>query len=131
MANLDQIRWQQKGRYSLRKPKSDPIVKTLNQAFTSPLIKIQASSRKLDPRWRACGHVYQQLPEKGSLNQLQLTKRYLPFGIAIFTLPPANYYRLRFEAMPWLDNVTLAVWEARNYDPSVENLMQGVLLLPK
>lgn len=104
-----------------------PIIDPVELPFTTDkhILLAGATSSKAKPTWLRAGYLYQQISGihiddtliYEGLGQVPTTetdfnRRLIKLNsIELITYPRiSNDYRLRFEAMPWIEEITLGIW---------------------
>lgn len=121
-----------------------PLIDPEELPFTleSRIIGVSATYLQAKPSWNAAGYFYQEVdvplndsftfPGMGSPNTtLDGGRRYIPLNsntLCIFNRL-ATEHRYRFEAMPWIPKLNLAIWEYIGPDDeSTEVLIEALTL---
>lgn len=121
-----------------------PLIEPIELPYLTDkhIFLVGASSSKAKPSWLRAGYFYQQIDGirvddtlifegLGAVpsTEVDYSRRMIKLNaIELVTFPKiTNDYRLRFEALPWIEEITLGVWEyVGTESDSTEDLINAV-----
>ena len=124
----------------IRAPLIEPI--ELPYLTDKHIFLVGATSLKAKPSWLRAGYFYQQIDGihvddtlifeglgQVPTTEVDFTRRLIKLNAIELVIFPkiTNDYRLRFEALPWIEEITIGVWEyVGTESDSTEDLIQSV-----
>ena len=83
----------------------------INYTFTKPRLLVKCECTSALPQWYRAGWITQAIALPGIGDAIELKSYIAPLGQKIFDLAPEPEYSILFEAVHYVHEVTVTIWE--------------------